>query len=84
MITKHDIELLKIEKRCVLLFSGKFREDPGDSDETPTRCTRDCAHCDLVQDDDELLAMYDRVIAYLEGLDDLDLEGECEYYEGFA
>ena len=47
-------------------------------------CDRNCGVCDLVQDERELLAMYDRVIAYLEGLDDLDLEGECEYYEGFA
>ena len=68
MTTDRMIELLRIEKRCVLLFSGRFREDPGDNDETPTRCTRDCAHCDLVQDDEELLEMYDAVIFLIQKL----------------
>lgn len=30
-------------------------------------CDRNCGACDLVQDERELLAMYDRVIAHLEG-----------------
>lgn len=67
MITKRDIELLKIERECV-----------------SRTCDRNCGACDLAQTEQELLAMYDRVIAHLQNLDDLDLEGECEYYEGFA
>ena len=41
------LELLKIERECV---------SRGDT------CDRNCASCDLVQDTNELLEMYDKVI----------------------
>ena len=41
------LELLKIERECV------SRADT---------CDRNCASCDLVQDTNELLEMYDKVI----------------------
>lgn len=46
------IELLEIEKQCVLRNS--IRE-----------CDRDCANCDLVQKDSDLLKMYTDVIDLL-------------------
>lgn len=52
MTMERMIELLEIEHRCVLLNSH------GD-------CDRDCANCDLAQDDGELHEMYMDVIALL-------------------
>jgi len=49
MDIKRKIELLKIERECVQ------RNSDG-------RCDRDCANCDLVQIDTDLLEMYDEVI----------------------
>ena len=46
------IELLKAERECVC------RNDDG--------CGRDCAKCDLVQSDLELIEMYDFVISMIE------------------
>ena len=46
------IELLEIEKQCVL--RNTLRE-----------CDRDCANCDLVQRDSDLLKMYTAVIDLL-------------------
>ena len=51
MTAERAIELLKIERECVK------RADT---------CGRDCANCKLVQDDKELIAMYDFVIRYFE------------------
>lgn len=46
------IELLEIEKQCVLRNSI-------------CECDRDCANCDLVQKDSDLLKMYTDVIDLL-------------------
>jgi hypothetical protein len=50
MTIERIIELLEIEKECIL------RNATGE-------CNRDCAKCDLVQDDTELQEMYTEVIA---------------------
>ena len=52
MTVERMIELLKIEKECVL------RNASGE-------CNRYCAGCDLLQDDTELHEMYTEVIAML-------------------
>ena len=44
------LELLKIERECVTRGEN---------------CNRDCANCDLVQDADELIEMYDKVIRFV-------------------
>ena len=49
MTINRQIELLKIERECVQ------RNHDG-------RCDRDCANCELVQTDTELMEMYDEVI----------------------
>ena len=49
MTINRQIELLKIERECV----------QRNHDE---KCNRDCANCDLVQVDTDLLEMYDEVI----------------------
>ena len=36
-------------------------------------CDRNCAVCELVQEQDELIGMYDRVISFLENL--IHMEG---------
>ena len=50
MTIQRMIELLEIEHECLL------RNSHGD-------CDRNCANCDLVQDDEELNEMYTDVIA---------------------
>lgn len=50
MTDERILELLKIERECV------WRNHIGE-------CTRDCLHCSLVQEDKDLLGMYDAVIA---------------------
>ena len=50
MTTERMVELLEIEHECMLRAS---HDD----------CERNCADCDLVQDDDELHEMYTNVIA---------------------
>ena len=52
MTLDRAIELLKIERECV------SRNTNG--------CDRNCAACDLVQEDWELLEMYGRLIEWLE------------------
>ena len=42
------IDLLEVEKACVQLNADQ-------------RCDRDCANCNLVQEDDELIKMYIKV-----------------------
>ena len=49
MIPEKVIELLRIEKECVFRNSAHL-------------CTRRCDACDLVQNDKELLEMYDAAI----------------------
>lgn len=49
------LELLKIERECIK------------RNNIPFGCDRKCGECDLVQDTDELLKMYDMVIAKYEG-----------------
>ena len=53
MTTARALELLKIERKCVMR----------NHDHT---CNRNCAKCDLVQDDTELIAMYNAVINIVE------------------
>lgn len=50
MTIQRMIELLAFERKCV---------------ESANECDRNCAECNLVQDTDELLEMYDSVIAVL-------------------
>lgn len=50
MTTKRAIELLEIEKECV---------------QRANTCGRDCAHCKLVQNDEELIEMYEFVIGFI-------------------
>ncbi len=49
MTDERILELLKIERECVL------RNKNGE-------CDRNCVNCDLVQEDEDLLEMYDEVI----------------------
>lgn len=51
MTTERAIELLKIEKTCIMWAND---------------CDRDCGNCELVQDDEELLAAFDKAIEALE------------------
>lgn len=51
MTIERSIELLKIERECV---------------KRANTCGRDCANCKLVQDDKELITMYNFVIKYFE------------------
>lgn len=44
-------ELMEIERECIK------RNEAG--------CDRDCAKCDLVQQTNELIAAYDKVISYI-------------------
>lgn len=50
MTIQRMIELLAFERKCV---------------ESADECDRNCAGCNLVQDTDELLEMYESVIAVL-------------------
>ena len=54
----HDraIELLKIERECINRNNQSFGEN----------CDRNCGKCDLVQNTEELLNMYDYVINFVE------------------
>ena len=54
MTINRAIELLKIEKECIR------RNADG--------CDRNCADCDLVQEDRELLEMYGMLIEWLESI----------------
>ena len=55
---KHDraIELLKIERECINRNNQPFGKN----------CDRNCSKCDLVQNSEELLEMYDYVIDAIE------------------
>lgn len=52
MTIERMIELLEAEHECMLRASHD-------------ECDRDCANCDIVQDDNELHEMYTNVIAIL-------------------
>lgn len=56
MTKQRIIELLEIEHECMLRGANN-------------KCDRNCAECELVQDDKELHEMYTRVIATLKGQD---------------
>ena len=58
MTIQRIIELLEIEHECILRNS---HDD----------CDRNCADCDLVQDDEELHEMYTDAIALLKEQDDV-------------
>ena len=55
MTSERVVELLKIERECIKRNS------------IPFGCDRRCGECDLVQDTDELLEMYDTVIEKYKG-----------------
>lgn len=54
MTLKRAIELLKIERACVMRNAGCSPDG--------VVCDRQCAKCDLVQEDTDLLEMYSFVI----------------------
>lgn len=56
MTNARAIELLKIERECVNRNNQPFGMN----------CSRECSKCDLVQNTDELLEMYDFVIDAME------------------
>lgn len=56
MEIQRAIELLKIERECINRNNQPFGKN----------CNRECSKCDLVQNTDELIEMYDWVIEYLE------------------
>ena len=49
MTTERKLELLKIERSCIRRNIEK-------------KCDRNCGCCDLVQEDDELLELYDELV----------------------
>ena len=53
------LELLKIEQKCVKRNSGLDEDFEG-------KCDRDCANCELVQKDEDLLDMYAKAIRLVE------------------
>lgn len=53
MTLNRAIELLEIERECVSRNDGRS-------------CDRDCGNCDLAQEADELLEMYDEAIKQLQ------------------
>lgn len=52
MTIQRMIKLLQIEKECITRNDG-------------VNCDRNCAKCDLVQDSQELLEMYEEVINFI-------------------
>ncbi len=54
MTRERIFQLLNVELACVRRACGK--------DGPP--CNRDCGNCDLVQEDDELIEMYDILISH--------------------
>lgn len=54
MTDQRALELLKIERECICRNSARVQ------------CDRECEKCDLVQETDELIAMYDHVISNIE------------------
>lgn len=56
MTNKRAIELLKIERECVNRNNQPFGMN----------CNRECGKCDLLQNTDELIEMYDFVIDAME------------------
>ena len=69
MTIKRMIELLDIEHECML---RKSHDD----------CNRNCADCDLVQDDDELHEMYTNVISLLKEQEPKQVIGIADSIEG--
>ena len=59
MTNKRAIEIIENEKQCVIRQSG-----PG------IVCDRNCASCELVLPDQDVLDAYDKAIAALENLED--------------
>lgn len=53
MSNERMLELLKIERECI----------QRNHDNT---CNRDCLNCDLVQKDEDLMEMYDKIISEYE------------------
>jgi hypothetical protein len=71
MTNRRAMELLMIEMACVRRGSGmeygiEVSEDGCEMKQGWIKvhddCDRDCAHCELVQDSEELLEMYNKVI----------------------
>lgn len=57
MTNKRALELLKIERECINRNNQQLGKN----------CDRDCLNCDLLQETEELLEMYDFVIEHLKG-----------------
>ena len=54
------VKLMKAERACVM------RNSSGCDPAYANGCDKDCLHCDLVQDDKELIQAYTEIIAKLE------------------
>ncbi len=63
MTKERMVELLKIEKECVTRASKDI-------------CDRQCDKCELVQDDKELLTMYEKVISLMIRIRNTDYDEE--------
>lgn len=59
MEIQRAIELLKIERECINRNNQPFGKN----------CNRECSKCDLVQNTEELLEMYDFVIEHFADAD---------------
>ena len=63
MTNRRAMELLMIDRACVRRGSGMdYSCDLEGYIKVHEECSRDCAHCELVQKAEELLEMYDLVI----------------------
>ena len=69
MTPSRMIELLNIERECVMTAAR-------DS------CNRDCAQCVLVQDDQELIEMYSKVIDILTAINGVILNAKEVTFNG--
>lgn len=69
MTQERIFQLLNVERACVRRACGK--------DGSP--CNRDCGNCDLVQEDDELIEMYDILISHLASAENIASNEERRY-----
>lgn len=69
MTQERIFQLLNVERACVRRACGK--------DGPP--CNRDCGNCDLVQEDNELIEMYDILINHLASVKNIASNEERRY-----
>ena len=67
ILTNQVIELLKIERECVIRQNGNGCQ---------REKTNSCKGCDLVQSDDDIVKMYDTAIEIITSYNELDQEYE--------